>query len=535
MPMRSKRVFVSLTIVFSMLLGSFSASAETSDPDFSFNGSGWGHGVGLSQYGAKALAADGATYSQIVSRYFPDTNLNDFRSINPNGYFSSTAKPVLVGLIQNSGTVSFKIDSGSAQLCFDKGGNCVYYAQTGSSYRFSIVEPGLCSFFKDIGQGEYLKLGFSGGCDASVKPVTSNTKVSIPFKARSYGGGILRFHYLPSSGKIHTAYQLDVEDYLKGLSEVPEFWPDAAIESQVIVSRSYAVWKILEFGTEGSMTAERKKECYCNLKDDSTDQIFRGWTGEEAHPSWVRAVSATSNTIITYQGKPALGLHSSSSGGKTESYFDVFESLEHPYLQVTDDSAAFSISAGNPHAVWKAGYDQETIAETFGFSWVSNIEVTDRNLSGSAKTIRITGVIDGTTEQILVKGTDFRSLLSMRSTTFDVLSNPRFKDVSATHTFAGEILGLYVNGITKGCETHKFCPNQQITRAEMAAFLVRALNLPSVPGEDPYKDDDGHIFENEISTLYVNGITKGCETHKFCPNQQITRAEMAAFLVRAIY
>ena len=69
----------------------------------------------------------------------------------------------------------------------------------------------------------------------------------------------------------------------------------------------------------------------------------------------------------------------------------------------------------------------------------------------------------------------------------------------------------------------------------MAAFLVRALNLPSVPGEDPYKDDDGHIFENEISTLYVNGITKGCETHKFCPNQQITRAEMAAFLVRAIY
>ena len=68
----------------------------------------------------------------------------------------------------------------------------------------------------------------------------------------------------------------------------------------------------------------------------------------------------------------------------------------------------------------------------------------------------------------------------------------------------------------------------------MAAFLVRALDLTSATGSDPFTDDDGSLFETEIETLRSHGITAGCTTTTFCPNRAVTRAEMAAFLVRAL-
>ena len=67
----------------------------------------------------------------------------------------------------------------------------------------------------------------------------------------------------------------------------------------------------------------------------------------------------------------------------------------------------------------------------------------------------------------------------------------------------------------------------------MAAFLVRALDLPSTTG-DPFDDDDGHALQAEIASLEASGITSGCSTTSFCPDRSVTRAEMAAFLVRAL-
>ena len=529
---RCRRLAV-FALVLSVVSGTVSAEAAT--PEFSVSGSGWGHGVGLSQYGAKAMAADGATYKQILDRYFTGTSVGHVSTIGPGSFGFSDPIPLWVGLMQDSGRVSFNVASGSAQLCFDGAIGCLATTRTDTNYRFGADETGGCVFSQISASGASSRIGTSGPCNASVRPMSDLTTINLPFKARSYRHGTLRFRPAPSSSGIHTSYQIGVTDYMKGISEVPESWPRAAIEAQVVVSRSYAVWTALHRGSSGSFTAQRKDECYCNLRDDASDQVFRGWTGESSHPEWVGAVASTGQDVLSYGGAVALGLHSSSSGGATENYVDVFGGVGYPYLATVDDSPAFSDSAQDPHVSWKAGYSQASLAATYVFSWVFDAEVVDRNPSGSARTIRIAGIVNGKPEELIVTAVEFRAALSLRSTTFEIIATSSFSDVQTDHLFAGEILGLRELGVTVGCTATNFCPDQDVTRAEMAAFLVRALDLTMTSEEDPFRDDDGHDLEVQIAVLHGNGITAGCSIQRYCPEHGITRAEMAAFLVRAFH
>jgi peptidoglycan/xylan/chitin deacetylase (PgdA/CDA1 family) len=114
-----------------------------------------------------------------------------------------------------------------------------------------------------------------------------------------------------------------------------------------------------------------------------------------------------------------------------------------------------------------------------------------------------------------------------------------FYDV-ADSLFAGDILWMYEAGITKGCNppyNNRYCPDQRVTRGQMAAFLVRALGLSEGVGSDAFVDDDDSTFRADIERLAAAGITKGCnppDNDQFCPDRRVTRAEMAAFLVRAL-
>ncbi len=106
--------------------------------------------------------------------------------------------------------------------------------------------------------------------------------------------------------------------------------------------------------------------------------------------------------------------------------------------------------------------------------------------------------------------------------------------------FLGDIIWLADAGITKGCNpptNDLFCPNDYVTRGQMAAFLVRFLGLSDNGGGDLFLDDDGLVFESDIDKLATAGITLGCNppaNDRFCPNDPVTRGQMAAFLVRAL-
>lgn len=112
-----------------------------------------------------------------------------------------------------------------------------------------------------------------------------------------------------------------------------------------------------------------------------------------------------------------------------------------------------------------------------------------------------------------------------------------FVDIYET-TFEADILSLLEERITFGCGGWEFCPNDGVTRGQMAAFLTRALDLPPGPSGNRFVDDDSSIFESEIESLAAAGITLGCNpptNDRFCPHNAVTRGQMAAFLVRALY
>ena len=107
------------------------------------------------------------------------------------------------------------------------------------------------------------------------------------------------------------------------------------------------------------------------------------------------------------------------------------------------------------------------------------------------------------------------------------------------HVFENAIEWLAMMGITQGCNpptNNRFCPNDNVTRGQMAAFLVRALDLPAYNGPDRFRDDNTSVFEANIERLAQAGITLGCNpptNNRFCPEDFVTRGQMAAFLVRA--
>jgi glucose/arabinose dehydrogenase len=103
----------------------------------------------------------------------------------------------------------------------------------------------------------------------------------------------------------------------------------------------------------------------------------------------------------------------------------------------------------------------------------------------------------------------------------------------------GFIEAIAAEGITRGCNppiNDRYCPSSFVERGQMAAFLVRALDLTDDGGKDWFTDDDGTTFEADINKLATAGITAGCnppDNDRFCPDGSVTRGQMAAFLVRA--
>lgn len=523
-----RKSFIKFLAVISTFICFTTATAQAEY--LTFNGSGWGSGIGLSQYGAKAMGSDGATYRQILSHYFPTTDLLPSSSTKSRSYLLEEPMPLWVGLLQDAHNVAFKLQDRS-ELCFDESGLC-FLGEQGTNWRFISDTPETCVFVNENESNFFTSV--SRSCNASVTPIDSNAGVEVPVKARTYKNGILRFREFPQGDTFHVVFQTDIENYLNGVSILPDSWPEASLQAQVVALRSKTLYSLTQNGFAVDFTESRKTECYCNIRDLEEGQVFRGWTGEIGHPNWVSAVQSTKGLVLSFEGDPVLAMSSSSSGGSTESYVDVFPKGGHPYLISVDDSAAFSDTAANPHMSWSARYNQSVLANTYGFSWLSNISLFAHNESGSANSLQLNGIIAGRPSSKIVSAKEIRSLLSLRSTTFEVEMEQIFEDVNTVHPFAGEILGLFLLDVTKGCSSQNFCPEQLVSRGQMAAFLSRALELNYPEDIDSFIDDNDSPFEKDIEALKAASITSGCSANSFCPERPVTRAEMAAFLVRAI-
>ena len=111
-----------------------------------------------------------------------------------------------------------------------------------------------------------------------------------------------------------------------------------------------------------------------------------------------------------------------------------------------------------------------------------------------------------------------------------------FLDVAASDFAASFIEQLYSDGITGGCGNNNYCPDAVVTRDQMAVFLLRAkyssaYSPPAATGV--FGDVDLSYWAAAwIEQLAVEGITAGCGGGDYCPEAQVTRDQMAVFLVR---
>ena len=120
----------------------------------------------------------------------------------------------------------------------------------------------------------------------------------------------------------------------------------------------------------------------------------------------------------------------------------------------------------------------------------------------------------------------------VRSLDLPAITTDVFVDDAASPHQA-DINALAVAGITEGCGPNMFCPNDPVTRQQMASFLTRAMELP-ISTNDFFTDDDGSVHEGDINALASERVTLGCAPGRFCPTAEVLREQMAAFLHRAV-
>jgi SpoIID/LytB domain protein len=268
-------------------------------------GHGWGHGVGLSQWGAYGYALHGWKYRRILSHYYPGTRMGHTGEQRVRVLLAHGAKTVTVGC--------------AATMRVTDGRRLTRKLEAGEYG----VGPKLALPVRRHGLG--LSFGHLAVFDCARAPLT--------FDGRAYHGTLL----LRSDGRhVSVVNSLALDTYLRGVvpSESPSRWPLAALEAQAVAARSYAV-------------SELRPNAFYDLVPTTADQVYGGVAAE--NPRSDHAVYATLGQVLTWDGEVARTYYSSSSGGRTEAVEDAWPgSAPLPYLRSVPDP----YDTYSPHHVW---------------------------------------------------------------------------------------------------------------------------------------------------------------------------------------
>jgi SpoIID/LytB domain protein len=267
-------------------LGRAAQSEPVTSTTFAISGHGYGHGVGMSQWGAYGMAKAGATYDRILGFYYPGTQLG-----------SSPVKTVRVLLADTAGSVTV---SSSAPFRLRDGAGTVHQVTSGQV----TVDPSLNVQLDPAAAAQPLP------GPLTLQPGTASLTFRRPYR------GFIQLQVVGTHLQVVNVVGLD--SYIRGVvtGEMPKEWPPAALEAQAVAARSYAVATL---GT-GKI-----------LYTDERSQVYGGIAGES--PSGVQAVTRTKGQVLLYQGQPATTYFSSSSGGRTTAITDLVPGAKPvPYL-----------------------------------------------------------------------------------------------------------------------------------------------------------------------------------------------------------
>ena len=396
-----------------------------------FDGGGWGHGLGMSQYGAYGRAVNGASSETILEHYYSGTNVSDQTANMPAN--------VRVGLLQAQSEIRAK---GNGRVEWQvRGAASPFVSGTGAdTWKVTPAAVGGIRLYKN---GTLVKKDGKRVWGSSDDPVDllyepNNTIARVLDTGIRYKYGKLEFGtYKSSACSVGYCTRLvlvvPMQKYLYGLGEMPSSWPSQALQSQAITGRTYALRRIRRDG-------QHRVGCDCAVYDSPIDQAYIGDAKRDADgngsadtywSNWKGAVDATNGEVLMFDGSLAQTLYSSSSGGHTENNELVWGTGSSdeaiPYLRGVSDKAD-KANGINPNFKWTTRMTWTQLSDRlnayFGIGQLKRFElVPPFGVSGRVTVVRASGgggvKIVGTNRTVRVDGWDIRSALGLRDTLFD--------------------------------------------------------------------------------------------------------------------
>ena len=340
-----------------------------SSATFVITGHGWGHGVGMPQWGAYGYAQQGWLYPRILAHYYPSTTLGP-------------APLARVRVLLKSGATTVSLSSAVPFTVKDA---------SGTSYP---LDPGAVTLTKAL----KVKVDPAKPAQALPGPLVFSPG-GQPLKLDRRYRGSLQVSVV--DGKLQVVNTVGLEAYLYGVvpSEMPHAWAAEALKCQAMVARSYAL-------------AVRKTGGTFDLYSDTRSQVYRGVDGEQPESS--AAVDATAGQVVLYQGKVATTYFYSSSGGRTAAIQDVWPNAKPvPYLV----SVADPYDTISPHHDWGPfKFTAATLSKKLKVP--GRLVDIQAVLNGSGRATSLTAT--GTLGEVTVAAGDVRRLLGLRSTWFSL-------------------------------------------------------------------------------------------------------------------
>ncbi|WP_142111519.1 SpoIID/LytB domain-containing protein [Rarobacter incanus] len=394
---------------------------------FRITGAGYGHGVGMSQYGAYQLARQGKSAAKILQYYYKNTSVEavkvprtiSVQVFGPEPYAFS-------GYADRARVTTVSVRKGEWRLV-DRDGDIIYPRDGVASRKLSVRFNATGTKVRaTVYAGSKKKESFTAREIRFQWTGTESLEGSDAVAVVQGANGTYRHGELVATSirkRINITNRLALTHYLYGISEMPSLWGTdanrgiAALSAQAITARSYALVRMRV--SASAPAGKLRKGCNCHLVDDVRDQNYTGWKkeGEKSANTnvgrlWTSAVDSTVNKdgeqVLLYAGKPIATYYYSSSGGATANVGDVWGGSV-PYLRSVPDKASLS-APGNRMKKWKRTVPARTVAAAFGLKSVVSVKVIRRYKSGQVKTLLATSP-SGKRVKLTAKSDQFRSRL----------------------------------------------------------------------------------------------------------------------------
>ncbi|MGH2407120.1 MAG: SpoIID/LytB domain-containing protein, partial [Candidatus Limnocylindrales bacterium] len=342
-----------------------------------FYGRGWGHGVGLAQYGARGRATAGQTYSQILAHYYLGTTLGAVDPATPvrvsvlSGWSATAATPLLIYGKLGTWSIDGQADT------FPASASLTVAPPVDPATDWHLVVT--------AADGTTILLDTTVNTEFRVRPVDPTTVLQLYSKPSNYDTyrGVLRV--LLGTTTVSVVNELPLESYLRGViaAEMPASWPAAALWAQAIAARSYGKYQL--HPSSGTF----------DVYDDTRSQVYHGILGETGTTD--AAVAGTAGVVALYKGAVIDALFHSSDGGATEDSKNVFTTATgglgatYPYLSGSSDLDANgkSYDATSPYENWQtATYPLAQLSAMFAADSRTNVgtltalDLSHRGVSG---------------------------------------------------------------------------------------------------------------------------------------------------------